>query len=81
MQLAHITFTGPPIDDPDILGMLPTGLAGLLRQLNGFIQFHGGLHVRAVKDRRPCDDPITPGANHFRQVIFVNSAVNLDGQR
>jgi hypothetical protein len=27
---------------------MPTNLAGLLRQINGFIQFHGGLHVRGA---------------------------------
>ncbi len=48
MELDHVTFTGPPIDDPDILTRLPAELAGLLGQLNGFIQFHGGLHVRGA---------------------------------
>lgn len=48
MQLEHVTFTGPPLDDGDLLDRLPANLAGLLRQINGFIQFHGGLHVRGA---------------------------------
>jgi hypothetical protein len=48
MQLDHITFTGPPLDDAELLGRLPTNLAGLLEQINGFIQFGGGLHVRGA---------------------------------
>jgi hypothetical protein len=45
MELDHVTFVGPPIDDGEILAKVPANLAGLLQQLNGFIQFHGGLHV------------------------------------
>jgi hypothetical protein len=48
MELDHITFVGPPIDDPEIFAKLPANLAGLLEQLNGFIQFQGGLHVRGA---------------------------------
>jgi hypothetical protein len=48
MKLDHITFIGPPIDDDEILAKLPADLAGLLQQLNGFIQFQGGLHVRGA---------------------------------
>lgn len=48
MQLEHVTYTGPPLDDGDLLDRLPANLAGLLRQINGFIQFHGGLHVRGA---------------------------------
>jgi hypothetical protein len=48
MKLEHVTYTGPPLDDEDLLARLPSNLAGLLRQLNGFIQFHGGLHVRGA---------------------------------
>lgn len=48
MQLEHVTFTGPPLDDGDLLARLPANLAGLLLQINGFIQFHGGLHIRGV---------------------------------
>ena len=48
MQLEHVTFTGPPLDDPALLELLPSNLAGLLKQINGFIQFHGGLHLRGA---------------------------------
>jgi hypothetical protein len=48
MELDHVTFMGPPIDDEEIVAKIPTNLAGLLQQLNGFIQFHGGLHVRGA---------------------------------
>src|SRR5688500_691944 len=48
MQLEHVTFTGPPIDDEEILARLPASLAGILRQLTGFIQNHDGLHVRGA---------------------------------
>ncbi len=43
-----ITYTGPAIDDPEILAKLPTALTALLEQTNGFIQFKGGLHVRGA---------------------------------
>jgi hypothetical protein len=48
MKLEHITFTGPAIDDHDLLDQLPKTLANLLQQTNGFIQYHGGLHVRGA---------------------------------
>lgn len=52
MKLEHVTFTGPPLDDGHLLDRLPANLAGLLGQINGFIQFHGGLHVRGA-----CHEP------------------------
>lgn len=48
MKLDHVTYTGPAVDDPDILAKLPNSLAELLRQINGYIQYHGGLHVRGA---------------------------------
>jgi hypothetical protein len=48
MDLDNVTFFGPPIDDGDLLSTLPANLASLLQQLNGFIQFHGGLHMRGA---------------------------------
>lgn len=48
MNLAHITWRGPAVDDPDILGRLPKSLRALLEQLNGFIQFDGGFHLRGA---------------------------------
>jgi hypothetical protein len=46
MELDYVTFVGPPLDDGEILAKIPANLAGLLQPVNGFIQFHGGLHVR-----------------------------------
>jgi hypothetical protein len=49
MDLDHVTFAGPDFDERSpILDMLPDNLAGLLRQINGFIMYEGGLHVRGV---------------------------------
>ena len=48
MNLEHLNFTGPAIDDPESLARLPKELASLLQKTNGFIQFHGGLHVRGA---------------------------------
>lgn len=41
-------FTGPPIDDEAILELLPVPYARLLREVNGYVAFHGGLHVRGA---------------------------------
>ncbi|HJT77983.1 MAG TPA: hypothetical protein VJ739_12340, partial [Gemmataceae bacterium] len=48
MELQQVSFTGPRLDDEGSLDRLPPDLAGLLRQINGFILFHGGLHVRGA---------------------------------
>lgn len=48
MQLEHVTFVGPAVDDDDLIDRVPADLAALLRQINGFIQFQGGLHVRGA---------------------------------
>jgi hypothetical protein len=48
MKLDHLSYTGPAIDDPELLAKLPKPLAELLLQTNGYIQFHGGLHVRGA---------------------------------
>lgn len=48
MNLEHVSYTGPAIDDPEMLARLPKELATLLQKMNGFIQFHGGLHVRGA---------------------------------
>lgn len=44
MNLNNITYKGGEIEDEDILSLLPENHAALLRQINGFIQYHGGLH-------------------------------------
>ena len=48
MELFHVTFHGPGVDDLETLECVPPALRGLLSQINGFIQFHGGLHVRGA---------------------------------
>jgi hypothetical protein len=48
MELNHISYLGPPVDDPDLLDAVPDGLKSLLTSLNGFVQFGGGLHVRGA---------------------------------
>lgn len=48
MKLEHVNYSGPAIDDPEVMTDLPKGLADLLQQMNGFIQFHGGLHLRGA---------------------------------
>ena len=48
MKNDHVTYNGPAIDDREILAKLPKALAALLEQTNGFIHFHGGLHVRGA---------------------------------
>ena len=52
MKLDYLTFQGPPIDDEEILSLAPAGLRRILSQVNGFIQFGGGLHVRGA-----CHEP------------------------
>lgn len=45
MNLDHITYKGPGIDDKEILSLLPDNLASLLREINGFVQYDGGFHL------------------------------------
>jgi hypothetical protein len=37
-----------PIDDPDLLDRLPTPCRTLLLQVNGYVAYQGGLHVRVA---------------------------------
>jgi hypothetical protein len=48
VDLPGITFEGPAIDDPEVLAALPPAAQRLLRQVNGFIAFDGGLHIRGA---------------------------------
>ena len=41
-------YLGPPIDDFEILRRLPAELAQFLHRANGYVAFHGGLHVRGA---------------------------------
>jgi len=49
LRLGNISFTGPQFEvGSPVSTLLPPNLAALLQQINGFIQFGGGLHVRGV---------------------------------
>lgn len=52
MEIDHITYQGPELDDPKLLEYVPNSLKALLTSLNGFVQFGGGLHVRGA-----CSEP------------------------
>jgi hypothetical protein len=51
MNLQGVTFTGSAAD-PQLLEGLPSSYKELLAQLNGFVAFHGGLHIRGA-----CSEP------------------------
>lgn len=44
----HITFRGAPVDDPEMMSRLPADFRQLLTEVNGFIMFDGGLHIRGA---------------------------------
>jgi hypothetical protein len=48
MELRDVIYEGPPIDDQELLARLPHAYRQILEQINGFIQFSGGLHIRGV---------------------------------
>ena len=50
MLLRGVTYQGPPIEDPSKLQGLPHALIEILWQVNGFIAYAGGLHVRGLVD-------------------------------
>ena len=52
MELSNVIFQGPPLEDASALDCLPSALKDLLLQINGFIQFGGGFHVRGI-----CSEP------------------------
>lgn len=53
MDLSNLTYQGPEYRaDQEIESLIPDNLISLLKQLNGFIQFGGGLHVRGL-----CKEP------------------------
>jgi hypothetical protein len=41
-------YIGPPIDDPEMLERLPAEYGALLSRANGYVAYHGGLHVRGA---------------------------------
>lgn len=52
-RFPDLTFEGEPIDDQAELKGLPETLVDILREVNGFIAFRGGLHVRGVASSPP----------------------------
>ena len=48
MDIEGVTWTGPAIDAPEILTVLPPDLAQLLSHTNGFVMREGALHVRGA---------------------------------
>jgi hypothetical protein len=48
MEITNLTYQGPPIDDRTTLEKLPNDHRDLLEQINGFIQFGGGIHFRGA---------------------------------
>lgn len=48
MNLSGVTFRGPELTESPLVFELPTGYANLLRQINGFVAFDGGFHLRGV---------------------------------
>lgn len=69
MELDHVTFKGPPFEEREVVvAALPDNLVGLLRQINGFILFGGGLHVRGV-----C---AVPAWHSLSSVIFGPNALH-----
>jgi hypothetical protein len=46
MMLQGVIFQGPPLENPSVLQGLPSELFEVLWQVNGFIAYAGGLHVR-----------------------------------
>lgn len=50
MILQGVIYKGPPLEDPAVLQGLPGELFEVLWQVNGFIAYAGGLHVRGFAD-------------------------------
>jgi hypothetical protein len=48
MEQTYITFKGSDVSDPEILDRVPEDYRLLLNQINGFVMFDGGFHVRGA---------------------------------
>ncbi len=48
MDLIEVTFMGPAVDDQELVPLLPPELRSLLEQVNGYVQFGGGFHLRGA---------------------------------
>src|SRR6185312_15967257 len=53
LDLPHLTYSGPALDDPEILDRLPEELSAALRARNGCIAWLGALHVRGASHSPP----------------------------
>ena len=53
MKLENLTFQGPALTETELLDSLPNNVVALLKQVNGFIQYHGGLHFFGA-----CSEPL-----------------------
>jgi len=52
LALPHLIYSGPPIDDPEALALLPASLQQALGEINGCVAWRGAFHVRGA-----CRDP------------------------
>jgi hypothetical protein len=69
VELSHVSFTGPEFEPASpVVSLLPPNLVALLQQINGFVQFGGGLHVRGV-----CS---TPGWHSLATVMLGEHAIH-----
>ena len=48
LHLPHLIYSGPALDDPDLLPRLPAPLANALKERNGCCAWLGVLHVRGA---------------------------------
>ena len=48
LDLPHLTYSGPPIDDGRVLDRLPPSLRAALEARNGCVAYRGALHVRGA---------------------------------
>ena len=51
MTLQGVTYQGPKLETPQRLAGLPDDLFEILWQVNGFVAYAGGLHVRGMVDQ------------------------------
>jgi hypothetical protein len=61
-------YVGPAIDDDEILARLPSEYQRLLETANGYVAYHGGLHVRGA-----C---LAPDWHSLRSAWFGKSAIH-----
>jgi len=48
LELEGVIYQGSPVDDSEILSRLAPAHRALLEQLNGFVAYSGGLHIRGA---------------------------------